>query len=163
MTPYQYRLYRHMLTHFHRFCSGGAVWTGVRPDVVGVGATTYTSLASRTIRFLENNRVAERSSLPDIPIYTAKWWGLAAIDVDVRVGDIYTNGTRAFEVKGVPDTSQGFQVIPAAVYPLASVPVVVSAGAGFHSPLWLLGISSLEGATPSSGGGFRSPLPGIFL
>lgn len=151
-----------MISLFRMMGTGGAAWTGVRTTVTELDTHSDAALASRTIRFLENNRVAERSSLPDIPIYTAAWWGLAAIDVDIQPGDIYTNGERAFRVTGQPDTSQGFQVIPAAVYPLGSVPVVVTP-AGYRSPLWLLGISSLEGATPSSGGGFRSPLPGIFL
>lgn len=141
MTPYQYRLYRHMLTHFHRFCTGGAAWVGVRTTVVGTGAATYTNLASRTIRFLENNRIAERSSLPAIPIYTAAWWGLAEAGIDIQPGDIYTNGERAFHITGQPDTSQGFLVIPAAVYPLADVPVVATQ-AGYRSPLWILGVSA---------------------
>lgn len=131
-----------MLTHFHRFCSGGAAWTGVRTSVTGLGTPVYSALASRTIRFLENNRIAERSSLPDIPIYSAPWWGLAAIDVDILPGDIYTNGTRAFQITGVSDTSCAFQVIPTAVYPLASVPVVAATQAGYRSPLWILGIGA---------------------
>jgi hypothetical protein len=64
----------------------------------------------------------ERSSLPAIPIYTAAWWGLASADVDIQAGDVYTNGTRAFTITGMPDTSQGFQVIPAATLPLIEVP-----------------------------------------
>jgi len=44
-----------------------------------------------------------------------------------------------------------------------AVPIMEIAGAGFSTPLWLLGIGSLEGATPSTGGGFRSPLPPIGL
>jgi hypothetical protein len=134
MTPYQHRLYRHMLTHFHRFNTGGTAWAGVRGGVVGTGSPTFTALASRTIRWMENNRVAERSSLPNIPIYTAGWWGLAAIDVDIQAGDIYTNGVRAFTITGVPDTSQGFQVIPAATLPLIEVPSmpVRTAAAGYQ-------------------------------
>lgn len=123
MTPQQYKLYRGMLRLFTLMGTGGAAWTGVRATTVGVGAPSFTALASRTIRFLENNRVAERTSLPSIPIYTAPWWGGAAADVDVQAGDIYTNGTIAFVVDGAPDTSQGFQVIPARVW-VGAVPTV---------------------------------------
>lgn len=122
MTPEQYRLYTGMQRLFRLMGTGGNAWTGVRATTVGNGSPTFASLASRTIRFLENNRVAERSSLPAIPVYTAPWWGLAAIGVDVQPGDIYTNGTIAFSVTGLPDTSQGFQVIPAAALPLIEVP-----------------------------------------
>lgn len=134
MTPQQHKLYLGMVRLFSFMGTGGATWAGVRPTVVGTGAPTYTNLASRTIRFLENNRVAERSSLPDIPIYTAAWWGLADISVDIQAGDIYTNGDRAFHVKGEPDTSQGFQVIPAAVYSLIEVPRL-ALGGGYQAGL----------------------------
>lgn len=138
MTPYQYRLYRYMLAHFYRFSTGGAAWTGVRGTSTGLAAPTYASLSSRTIRFMEWNRVVERSSLPQIPIYTAPWWGLAAIGVDVQPGDIYTNGTIAFSVTGLPDTSQGFQVIPAASIPLIEVPSVGTPGTGTGKSMGLL-------------------------
>lgn len=137
MTAAQHKLYVGMVRLFSLMGTGGAAWAGVRPSTTGLVAPTYANLASRTIRFLENNRVAERSSLPDIPIYTAAWWGLASADVDIAVGDIYTNGTRAFRVTGQSDTSQeGFQVIPAAVYPLIEVPgIAAQAAAGYQAGL----------------------------
>jgi hypothetical protein len=123
-----------MLRLFSLMGTGGAAWAGVRASSAGVAAPTMSSLSIRTIRFLENNRIKEALSLPQIPIYTAPWWGLAGLDVDIRAGDVYTNGTIAFLVTGQPDTSQGFLVIPAAV---AALPrsLALQAGAGYQAGL----------------------------
>lgn len=140
MTGEQRRLYLGMLRLFAMMGTGGAAWTGVRGVTTGVGSPTFSSLASRTIRFMEWNRVVDRASLPAIPIYTAPWWGLASAGVDVQPDDIYTNGTIAFRVTGAADVSSGFQVIPATVY-TGTVPTA-NANRGFRSPLWILGIGS---------------------
>lgn len=129
MTGPQQRLYAGMVRLFATFGTGGASWVGVRATSTGLSAPTLTSLATRTIRFLENNRVAERASLPNIPIYTAPWWGLADASVDVQPGDVYTNGAIAYLVTGQPDTSQGFQVIPAV---LTSLPRSLALGGGYQ-------------------------------
>lgn len=124
-----------MLRLFTTYGTGGNAWTGIRGVSTGLGSPIFEALSSRTIRFLENNRIREFQTLPAIPIYTAPWWGLASISVDIQEGDVYTNGEMAFLVTGTPDASQGlFQVIPAVV---ASIPrsLALRAGAAYQAGL----------------------------
>lgn len=134
MTPEQYRLYAGIVRLARTFGTGGSSWAGVRGTSTGLGAPTFTNLDSASGYFLENNRVAERTSLPDIPIYTAPWWWIPVGNADTQVGDIRTDGTYAFLITGQPDTSQGFQVIPARVYPLIEVPRL-ALGGGYQAGL----------------------------
>lgn len=114
MTSAQYRLYQGILRLFQLFGTGGSLWAGVRTSG-GTPATapTMSTLDLRTIRFCQNNRVAQVNALPSLPIFTAPWWGVASADVDIQAGDVYSNGAIAFLVTGKPDSSQGFLVIPA--------------------------------------------------
>lgn len=136
MTGAQRQLYRAALSIGRAFGTGGAAWTGVRSTggSPSVDATTAT-LASRTIRFIVNGMAQLSNSFPAIPVYQAPYVGVAAAGVDIREGDVYTDGTIAFRIIGTPDTSQGFQLIPAQ---LTAVPMTTQAG--FRSPLWILGI-----------------------
>jgi hypothetical protein len=126
----QFKLYQGMLRLGRAYGTGGAAWTGVgvRTPTVGLAAPTLSALASATGYFLENNRIREAMSLPQVAIYTAPWWWITGIDTDVQAGDIRTNGTRAFVITGTPDTSQEiFQVCPATVFQ-GAVPSVGGAG-----------------------------------
>jgi hypothetical protein len=113
-TAQQLALFRAAVRIGTAFGTGGAAWTGVRttggsPSVDVVD----TALASRTIRFIENGMAKLSIAFPAIPVYQAPYVGVADIGVDIREGDVYTNGTIAFRITGTPDTSQGFQLIPA--------------------------------------------------
>jgi hypothetical protein len=114
MTSTQRTLYRAALRIGRAFGTGGSAWTG-RRATGGTPATapTISTLSSRTIAFLENGMVKQMTAQPAVPIFASPYWGVAAIDVDILVNDVYTNGTIAFIVTGQPDTSQGFQLIPA--------------------------------------------------
>ena len=115
MTPEQYRLYRAAIRIARAFGAGGAIWAGQRASAVTPAAdAAIDTLPLTTIRFVENNMVRPAQALPVTPIYTAPWWGVAAAGADVRVGDMYSNGTLAFLITGQPDTSQGFVLAPAA-------------------------------------------------
>jgi hypothetical protein len=131
----QFKLYQGMLRLGRAYGTGGAAWTGVgvRTPTVGLAAPTLSALASATGYFLENNRIREAMSLPQVAIYTAPWWWITGIDTDVQLDDIRTNDTRAFLITGTPDTSQGFQVVPAAVYQLPTNHA--RAGAGHQAGL----------------------------
>lgn len=137
MTPEQFRLYTGMLRLFRAYGTGGSTWTGQRASGGTPAADpTLAALASRTIRFCQNNRVALAGTLPAIPIFTAPWWAIAAATVDVQAGDVYTNGEIAFLVTGAPDTSQGFLVIPSAPCPVpARIDTPIRIIAGFQAGL----------------------------
>lgn len=126
MTGAQRRLYSGILRLVRAYGTGGAAWTG-RRAVGGSPAAdpTIASLASRTMRFVINGKIRQAGTLPDIPIYSAPYWGVAASGVDVQEGDVYDNGALAFLVTGTPDSSQGFLLIPAA---LAAVPGAAADG-----------------------------------
>jgi hypothetical protein len=139
----RYKLYMGMLRLGRAYGTGASSWTGVRGDTAGVGSPIFSALSAASGYFLENNRVAERSSLPNIPIYTAPWWWITSIDTDARPGDIRTDGTYAFTITGQPDTSQElFQVAPAAPLPLGEVPSAGNTVRGYRSPLFVLGIGA---------------------
>ncbi len=135
MTPEQYRLYAGILRLMRTWGTGGASWRRTRATVATPATDpTLTQTGGIVIRFCQNNRVMQAGTLPQIPIFTAPWWGVAAAGVDVQAGDVYDNGVIAFLITGEPDSSQGFLVPPAAS---TSVPrsVVLQSGAGVRAGL----------------------------
>ena len=137
MTPEQHRLYQAALRVARAFGTGGALWVGQRATA-GTPATdaVINNLPLVTIRFLENNRPNPIQTLPQTPLFTARWWGIAAAGSDIQVDDLYSNGTIAFRVIGAPDTSQGFVIAPAA---FADVPPGHTQGnyqAGLRTGAW---------------------------
>lgn len=113
MTDAQQLLYDGMGMLFDTFGEGGAVWrrtraTGAAPET----GPTIAHTSGIAIRFLANGRIVEGASLPHMPIFDAKYWGLCPIGTDVQAGDIFDNGQVAFLITGVPDVSQGFMVPP---------------------------------------------------
>lgn len=116
MTAQQTALYRAAVTIGKRFGRNGGAssWTGFRShDNTPASDGTIESLSARTIYFVENNLVSLKHAIPTVPIFAASYWGIASIDVDILVGDLYVNDTTAVLVTGLPDVSQGFQLIPA--------------------------------------------------
>lgn len=141
MNAQQRRIY---LGNVYLFTLSGlpsATWRRTRASGASPGtAATIAQVSGIAIRFCPNNRVVEQPTLPHAPIFTAPYWGLSAIDVDVQSGDIYDTGTVALLITGAPDRSQGFLVIPAT---LTEVPATVGGSqAGYRSPLFTLGIGA---------------------
>jgi hypothetical protein len=135
MTSEQQRLYAGILRLFRTFGTGGATWrrtrtTGGAPDA----GAAVTQVGGIVIRFCQNNRIVKADTLPQIPIFTAPWWGVADASVDVRGQDIFDNGTIAFLITGAPDSSQGFYAVPAAKVTLPRS-LVLQVGGGYQAGL----------------------------
>lgn len=117
VTSSQRRLYNGILRLFRDFKTGAASWAGVRASG-GDPATdaVLDTLPIAPLFFVQNNRIKEAMALPQTLIFTAPWCALpiGGAVIDVRVGDVRSDGTYAFLVQGI-DTSQGFQLLMADV------------------------------------------------
>lgn len=121
MTSSQRQLYRYMLRLFRKFHTGATQWAGVRASGDGYSeATSQSALPLAPLYAVQNNRVQQAIALPQTLLFTAPWMLLpiGGATIDVQVGDVRFDGVNAFVVQG-DDTSQGFQLILAAV---ANVP-----------------------------------------
>lgn len=117
MTGSQRQLYRGILRLFHAFHTGATQWAGIRASGDSYsGAILQTALPLAPLYAVQNNRVQQAVALPQTLLFTAPWMLLpiGGATVDVQVGDVRFNGVNSFLVQGV-DTSQGFQLILAAV------------------------------------------------
>lgn len=95
---------------------GGGTWTRTR--VTGGDPATDSTTSTTpgiAVGFLENNPLDDKTALPATALYSAPYWGIAALGVDIQVGDVFSNGSIAFLITGAPDVSQGYQRIPAAL------------------------------------------------
>lgn len=117
MTGSQRHLYRGMLDLFREYHTGATQWAGVRASGDGYsGAILKTALPVAPLYAMQNNRVKEAIALPQTLLFTAPWMLLpiGGAVVDVQIDDVRFDGVNSFIVQGV-DTSQGFQLILAAV------------------------------------------------
>lgn len=117
MTGSQRQLYSGMLRLFRAFHTGATQWAGVRASGDGMSdPRVQTALPLAPLYVVQNNRVQQAIALPQTLLFTAPWMLLpiGGATVDVQVDDVLSDGTHAFIVQGV-DTSQGFQLILAAV------------------------------------------------
>lgn len=137
MTAEQHRLYVAALRIGRAFGTGGFTWAGIR-------ATGGTPSADATVNaldlangyFIENNLISRAVSLPDIAIYRALWWWVTGISTDIQANDVRSNGAIAFLITGTPDTSQGFNIAPAAPTALPANHVGAAFQAGLRIGAW---------------------------
>ncbi len=139
--PSIYTEFATLPTEIESFSVGGPVFTGVRTEVTGLGTTVYSALASRRIVFVAQALEGFARTFPEVEVWKAPWLVFALLGVDLQAGDIYSDGTEKYLITATPVLHYGFVLAPANVYPYA-VPVVVVTGAGYRSPLWILGVSA---------------------
>lgn len=121
MTGSQRQLYSGMLRLFRAFHTGATTWAGVRASGDDMSdPRVQTALPLAPLYAMQNNRVQQAIALPQTLLFTAPWvlLPIGGATIDVQIDDVLSDGTHAFVVQGV-DTSQGFQLILAAV---ANVP-----------------------------------------
>lgn len=101
------------------FAVGGPSFTGSRAS--GGDPSTDPSvgaLSSRTIYFIPATLEQFRQAFPQVDVFSAPWYGFAALGTDIQAGDIYTDGTLSYQISGKPATEYGFVLAPASEYPL---------------------------------------------
>lgn len=126
MTSAQAALYRAALQIGRAFGTGGATWGGVRGSGSGVtSARTFANLAPATGYFLDTQMMRASMALPNVTVYSEPYVWVTSADTDTEAGDVRSDGTIAFLVKGAANVSQGFALVPA---DLTTYPQVVISG-----------------------------------
>lgn len=98
------------------FPTGSTVWAGIRASGGDpASGTVLDTLPLCALSFVENYLIRRGVALPDVSIYSAPYWGIATLDIDVQVGDVYSDGEIAFLITGVADRARDFQLLPAAL------------------------------------------------
>ena len=124
-----------------QFAVGGPSFTGQRASGGTPAADpTLSSLSARTIYFIPAKLEDFQATFPNVQIFTAPWYGFAAAGVDIRAGDVYTDGTLAYVITGAPAAEYGFVLAPAT--PTQVPAALADAQAGYSSPLWLFGLGA---------------------
>ena len=118
-----------------QFAVGGPSFAGQRPSGGSPSAApTIASLDARTIYFIPAKLEDFKATFPGVQVFTAPWYGFAVAGVDLRSGDVYSDGTLAYLVTGEPATQYGFVLAPACE---TKVPAAI-VGATVGQPMGLL-------------------------
>lgn len=93
---------------------GGPSFTGQRGTGGGPATdVTIASLPACDIAFIPAKLEEFKLAFPGVEVFTAPYYGYASLELDIQYGDIYTDGTVAYAVRGTPASEYGFQLIPA--------------------------------------------------
>ena len=80
-------------------------WTVVRPSGTGIGSdVTLASEGSKTAYVIPARAPFTTQSAPAWPVWTNDYLVFGAAAMDIRAGDILTDGSLAFLIAGQPDT-----------------------------------------------------------
>jgi hypothetical protein len=109
------------------------------PGDPSADATTVAD-GTRAVSIIPAAKPGERNALPGVAVWDTDWYAMADASADVQAGDVVSDGTRAFVITQQPIDFFGFLFAPAEVF-TGTLPAA-SGGAGFRSPLWILGLSA---------------------
>jgi hypothetical protein len=119
-----------------QFAVGGPSFTGQRTSGgTPVADATVTSLNATTIYFIPAKLEDFKLTFPDVPVFTAPWYGFALAGTDIQAQDVYTDGALTYLITGEPATQYGFVLAPAAEQAQLPRSVALRAGAGYRAGL----------------------------
>lgn len=96
------------------FGVGGPSFTGQRASG-GNSANdpVIASLSARTIYFIPAKLEDFQATFPGVQVFGTPWYGFAVAGTDIQKGDVYTDGTLAYQITGAPALEYGFVLAPA--------------------------------------------------
>lgn len=118
-----------------QFAVGGPSFVGQRAkDGTPASAPTISNLSVRTIYFIPAKLEDFQATFPGISVFGTPYYGFAVAGTDIQADDIYTDGTLAYLITGVPALEYGFVLAPAQKTPLPRS-IALRAGTGFQAGL----------------------------